>query len=263
MARVVLFGATGYTGRLTAEAMAGPAGARPVLAGRDRARPGGAGRAARGPAGGRAPTRPGRTASATSSARATCWSARSARSSPGASRRSGRPSTPAATYLDATGEPPFLRRVFEEHGPRAAGRSALIPAFGYDFVPGNLAGALALAAAGEASALPEAGPPPGPGAGRVARVSVGYFRSRPAADGHQTPTGRSPVGQSRPRWRLLARTDLFRARMWWRRLAAASGSARRSAQASSRWSFSQAANRSAGRRSSSSASATAQPGSPS
>jgi signal transduction histidine kinase len=52
-----------------------------------------------------------------------------------------------ATYLDATGEPPFVRRVFEEHGPRAVGRCALIPAFGYDFVPGNLAGALALAEA--------------------------------------------------------------------------------------------------------------------
>ena len=34
--RIVLFGATGYTGRLTAEALA-RAGARPVLAGRDRA----------------------------------------------------------------------------------------------------------------------------------------------------------------------------------------------------------------------------------
>jgi uncharacterized protein YbjT (DUF2867 family) len=64
--RIVLFGATGYTGRLTAEAMAA-AGARPVLAG------------------------------------------------------------------------------FEELGPLAAGRCGLVPAFGYDFVPGNLAGALALA----------------------------------------------------------------------------------------------------------------------
>ena len=37
MARIVLFGATGYTGRLTAEALAA-SGAEPVLAGRDRAR---------------------------------------------------------------------------------------------------------------------------------------------------------------------------------------------------------------------------------
>ena len=37
MTRIVLFGATGYTGRLTAEALAG-SGSEPVLAGRDRAR---------------------------------------------------------------------------------------------------------------------------------------------------------------------------------------------------------------------------------
>jgi short subunit dehydrogenase-like uncharacterized protein len=64
-----------------------------------------------------------------------------------------------ATYLDSTGEPSFIRRVFEEEGPAAAGRAALIPAFGYDFVPGNLAGALALRMAGD----------------RVARVDVGYL----------------------------------------------------------------------------------------
>ena len=67
-----------------------------------------------------------------------------------------------ATYLDSTGEPPFLRRVFEELGPQAAGRCALVPAFGYDFVPGNLAGALALSE--------------GPGA---TRVTVGYFATGP------------------------------------------------------------------------------------
>ena len=48
--------------------------------------------------------------------------------------------------------------MFEELGPQAAGRCALLPAFGYDFVPGNLAGALALSEA--------------PGA---TRVTVGYF----------------------------------------------------------------------------------------
>jgi hypothetical protein len=56
-------------------------------------------------------------------------------------------------------EPPFLRRVFEELGPAATGRCGLVPAFGYDFVPGNLAGALALAEA----------------AGRATRVTIGYF----------------------------------------------------------------------------------------
>jgi len=68
-------------------------------------------------------------------------------------------------YLDSTGEPPFLRRVFEELGPRATGRCGLVPAFGYDFVPGNLAGALALAEAGPAAAS----------------VKVGYFVTGPGS----------------------------------------------------------------------------------
>jgi short subunit dehydrogenase-like uncharacterized protein len=65
-----------------------------------------------------------------------------------------------ATYLDSSGEPPFIRQVFEEFGPRAERTGAvLLTAFGYDYVPGNLAGALALQAAGPAAA----------------RVQVGYF----------------------------------------------------------------------------------------
>jgi short subunit dehydrogenase-like uncharacterized protein len=79
-------------------------------------------------------------------------------------QRFGAPAVAAATdagavYLDSTGEPPFLRRVFEEFGPRAARTgAALLPAFGHDYVPGVLAGALALAEAGE----------------RAHRVDVGY-----------------------------------------------------------------------------------------
>jgi short subunit dehydrogenase-like uncharacterized protein len=50
--------------------------------------------------------------------------------------------------------------VFEEFGPRAERTGAvLLTAFGYDYVPGNLAGALALQAAGPAAA----------------RIQVGYF----------------------------------------------------------------------------------------
>ncbi len=67
-----------------------------------------------------------------------------------------------AIYLDSTGEPPFIRRVFEEFGPLAEQTGAsLITAFGHDYVPGNLAGALALRLAG----------------GRVHRVEVGYLIS--------------------------------------------------------------------------------------
>ena len=54
-----------------------------------------------------------------------------------------------AHYIDSTGEPPFIREVFERYGPRAESAGiGMITAFGYDWVPGNLAGALALHAAG-------------------------------------------------------------------------------------------------------------------
>jgi short subunit dehydrogenase-like uncharacterized protein len=53
-------------------------------------------------------------------------------------------------YIDITGEPPFIRKIFEEYGPRAEKAGApLLTAMGYDYVPGNLAGALALEAAGD------------------------------------------------------------------------------------------------------------------
>jgi short subunit dehydrogenase-like uncharacterized protein len=65
-----------------------------------------------------------------------------------------------AAYLDSTGEPPFIREVFEQRDqPARASGATLVPAFGYDFVPGNLAAALALDRAGE----------------QAAKVSVGYF----------------------------------------------------------------------------------------
>ena len=158
VARVVLFGATGYTGRLTAEAMAA-AGARPVLAGRDRAR-----LDALATRLGGLPVAEADTARP-DSVRDLVGPGDVLVTTVGPFLTRGEPAVRAAvdagaTYLDATGEPPFLRRVFEEHGPRATGRCALIPAFGYDFVPGNLAGALALAAAGEPL---------------VTRVTVGYF----------------------------------------------------------------------------------------
>jgi hypothetical protein len=58
-----------------------------------------------------------------------------------------------AIYFDSTGEPPFVRRVFERHGPAAARTgAALLAAFGNDYVPGTLAGALALTEAGVATA---------------------------------------------------------------------------------------------------------------
>ncbi|MBI5310440.1 MAG: NAD(P)H-binding protein [Actinobacteria bacterium] len=68
----------------------------------------------------------------------------------------------AIPYIDITGEPAFLRDVFEKFGPRAAAAGvAMLPSIGYDYVPGNLAGALALEAAGP----------------QARRVDVGYFLS--------------------------------------------------------------------------------------
>lgn len=68
-----------------------------------------------------------------------------------------------AHYFDSTGEGTFARRVLLELDSVAAARGAtLVPAFGYDYVPGNLAGALALDRAG----------------GRARHVEVGYFITR-------------------------------------------------------------------------------------
>ena len=72
-----------------------------------------------------------------------------------------------AHYLDSTGEGSFIREVFERYGSGAqAAGCGLLTAFGYDWVPGNLAGALALRDAGEAATSVQIGYfNPGAGAG--------------------------------------------------------------------------------------------------
>jgi len=172
--RVVLFGATGYTGRLTARELAA-AGARPVLAGRDPRRL----EALAGELGGleAAVADSARPASV----RALVGEGDVLVTTVGPFAVRGGPAVAAAVdagahYLDSDGEPAFLRRVFEELGPRATGRCGLVPAFGYDFVPGNLAGALALREAGEAAVA----------------VAVGYFVS--GGGGFSTGTLASGAG---------------------------------------------------------------------
>ncbi|HEV8164644.1 MAG TPA: hypothetical protein VGR74_09380, partial [Actinomycetota bacterium] len=59
-------------------------------------------------------------------------------------------------------EGPFVRRVLDLDAVAAARGATVVPAFGYDYVPGNLAGALALTRAGE----------------RARRIEVGYFPTR-------------------------------------------------------------------------------------
>jgi short subunit dehydrogenase-like uncharacterized protein len=140
---IVLFGATGYTGRRVAQAMV-RRGLRPTLAGRN---VGGLSLLA---------SRLGNLDVAhadvadAASVRALIGGRGVLVSTVGPFIRLGEPALRAAIeagaiYLDSTGEPPFIRRVFEEFGPAAEQTGAsLITAFGYDYVPGNLAGALAL-----------------------------------------------------------------------------------------------------------------------
>jgi short subunit dehydrogenase-like uncharacterized protein len=136
-ARIVLFGATGYTGRLLAEALV-ERGARPLLAARgaDRLTDLGA------ELGGleTAVADVGRP----ETVRALVGPGDVLVSTVGPFVRFGGPAVDAAieagaTYLDSTGEPQFIRHVFEDCGPRAeAAGCALVTAFGYDWVPGNL-----------------------------------------------------------------------------------------------------------------------------
>jgi short subunit dehydrogenase-like uncharacterized protein len=156
--RIVLFGATGYTGEMTARALVAR-GAVPILAARsaERLQPlaeelGGL-----------------ETRVADVSRPETVRSLVQGRdvlvSTVGPFSRWGAPAIEAAidagaVYIDSSGEPAFIRRVFEDYGPRAERTGAsLLTAFGYDWVPGNLAGALALSEAGEAAT----------------RVRIGYF----------------------------------------------------------------------------------------
>jgi short subunit dehydrogenase-like uncharacterized protein len=162
--RIVLYGDTGYTGRLTAQAMVAR-GARPVLAGRDAGRLNALSARLSGAVGGPALEIAVAGTEEPAALRELIGVGDVLVSTAGPFLKVGRAAVAAAVdagavYLDSNGEPPFIRAVFEEHGPRAqrAG-AALLTAFGYDYVPGNLAGALALSAAGPAAT----------------RVDVGYF----------------------------------------------------------------------------------------
>ncbi|WP_222192916.1 saccharopine dehydrogenase family protein [Modestobacter italicus] len=180
-ARIVLLGATGHTGGLTAAALTAR-GARPVLAGRDPARLAPLARQLGGDAG------PLDTATADvtdeASVRALIGRGDVLVTTVGPFLRHGEAAVAAAAdagavYLDSTGEPPFLRRVFEEFGPRAErSGAALLTAFGHDYVPGVLAGALALAEAGD----------------RAHRVDVGYSRDAGPGQGFSRGTLVSLLG---------------------------------------------------------------------
>ena len=167
--RVIVLGATGFTGRLVAE-VACRAGLAPVLAGRHSEAlsalladvtplaPSGA-----------APTSQVADVLDASSVRALVTSKDDVLvTTVGPFVRLGRPAVEATIdagcgYVDSTGEPGFIREIFEADGPRAAKTGArLFTAMGYDYVPGNLAGAMAIRDAIAAGRVPD-------------RVEVGYF----------------------------------------------------------------------------------------
>jgi short subunit dehydrogenase-like uncharacterized protein len=176
--RIVVFGATGYTGRLTAEALV-RRGVRPLLAARNAARLA----EVAGEVGGDLETavadvsRPETVSVLVDEGDVMVATV-------GPFVKWGRPAAEAAIavgahYFDSTGEPPFIREVFECYGPRAAAAgTGMLTAFGYDWVPGNLAGALALRDAGPAAV----------------RVDTGYFITGSAGagekgikEGHRSP----------------------------------------------------------------------------
>lgn len=176
--RIVVFGATGYTGRLVVERLVA-AGASPVLAGRDPERL--------------------RSLAETVGADLEVCRADVMRqnsvfelvergdvlvSTVGPFMRWGDPAVRAAiaagcVYVDSTGEPPFIRRVFEEFGaPAARAGATLMTAMGFDFVPGQLAAALALEEAGDAAT----------------RVEVAYYALGAGSDFASAGTKTSLVG---------------------------------------------------------------------
>lgn len=173
--RVIVFGATGYTGRRTAAALV-DRGLRPVLAARDADRLADLARDLGGLETGRADS------TDPASVRALVERDDVLVSTVGPFVRRGRPAVDAvmsagARYLDSSGEPPFLRAVFERAAPRAVRTGAtLMPAFGFDYVPGNLAGALALRGTA------------------ATRVDVGYFIAGNVLKGASRGTRASVAG---------------------------------------------------------------------
>jgi short subunit dehydrogenase-like uncharacterized protein len=157
--RIVLFGATGYTGRLTADAMV-ERGLRPVLAARSREKL----EALVSELGGGLETAVADVGDPPS-VRALVEKGDVLVTTVGPFARWGAPaaaaaSTAGAHYLDSTGESGFIREVFERYAPVAVKSGCgMLTAFGYDYVPGNLAGGIALRRAGS----------------DAVRIDTGYF----------------------------------------------------------------------------------------
>lgn len=159
--KIILFGATGYTGHLVAEALVNR-GLRPMLCGRNRDK---LDRLC-GELGGI------ETAMADVNDEAGLAGLLSEGdiliSTVGPFMKYGRTALSAATqkgaiYIDSTGEPAFIQGVFETYGTKAQTTGAtLITACGYDYIPGNCAAGIALSAAGP----------------KAVRVDIGYYSKK-------------------------------------------------------------------------------------
>jgi short subunit dehydrogenase-like uncharacterized protein len=155
VARIVVFGASGRTGRGVVESLVA-AGSRPVVAGRSAERVRALASShglewvvadARRPASVRAAVGAGDVLVATVGPFAR-WGAAAVKAAIEA----------GGIYLDSTGEPAFIRRVFEDlDAPARRAGAALLTAMGHDWVPGALAGALALRDAGQAAVIVDVG----------------------------------------------------------------------------------------------------------
>jgi len=176
--RIVVFGATGYTGTLTARALV-RRGQRPVLAARNAAKLA----ELAGELGGDLDVQVA-DVSQPETVTALVEQGDVLVATVGPFVKWGGPAAEAAIakgahYIDSTGEPPFIREVFERYGPRAESAGiGMLTAFGYDWVPGNLAGALALRASG----------------GAATRVDIGYYATGGGVGGMSGGTKASLAG---------------------------------------------------------------------
>lgn len=155
---VVLFGATGFTGKLVAHALVAR-GVAPVLVGRDR------GKLARMSSEMNGLRFEVADAGDSSALRQLLSPGDILITTVGPFCRYGDAALQAAIaaqchYIDSTGEPDFIARVFRMAGLEIPDEGPLVlPAFGYDYVPGNCAAGAALEQAGRTAT----------------RVDIGYF----------------------------------------------------------------------------------------
>ena len=162
---VVLYGATGYTGRLVAAALA-RRGTKFALAGRDRAKLAEVAKAAGG-----APETIAASLDDAGALRKLAERARVILDCAGPFARMGPPVVEAAIaggahYLDITGEPEFMRWTCARGAEAEAKGVALVNAVGFDVVPSDAAAALAAAGVGSPVTL--------------VRIAIGHRHGRPS-----------------------------------------------------------------------------------